>query len=108
MSLSELLGLTGAAIAAYAYLPQIAHLVRERCSAGLSERAFVLWLASSVLMTTHAVSIGSTVFIVLGGQQIVATGVIAYFCRRYRGQACPSHDVLAPTSAALVPTPPSA
>lgn len=99
VSVSELLGLTGAAIAAYAYLPQITHLVRERCSAGLSERAFGLWLLSSVLMTTHAISIRSPVFIVLGGQQIVATGVIAFFCRRYRGQVCPSHASPAATEA---------
>ena len=107
MSFSELVGLTGAALAAYAYLPQITHLIREHCSAGLSERAFALWLASSVLMTTHAVTIGSPVFIVLGVQQILATGIIAFFCRRYRGQACPSHDAAAPTSGMLMTTPPS-
>lgn len=106
MSFSELLGLTGAALAAYAYLPQITHLVRERCSAGLSERAFVLWLVSSVLMTTHAVGIGSPVFIVLGAQQIMATSVIAFFCHRYRGQACPSHgEVARPAEALVSPSP---
>ena len=92
MTLSELLGLSGAAFAGYAYVPQITHLVRERCSAGLSERAFALWLTASLLMTTHAIAIESLVFIVLGTQQVVSTGIIAFFCRRYRGQACPSHS----------------
>jgi uncharacterized protein with PQ loop repeat len=89
---SEAIGLSGAAIAGYAYLPQITHLVRERCSAGLSERAFALWLVASALMTVHAITIGAVVFLVLGIQQIGATGLIAFYCRRYRGRACPSHQ----------------
>ncbi len=91
MSASELLGLIGATVAAYAYLPQITHLVREHCSAGLSERAYALWLVSSLLMSVHAMTIRSLVFIVLGVQQVLATGVIAFFCRRYRDRACPAH-----------------
>jgi uncharacterized protein with PQ loop repeat len=94
MTFSELIGLSGAALAAYAYLPQIAHLIREHCSAGLSERAFALWLASSVLMTTHALTINSLVFILLGAEQMMATGVIAFFCHRYRDEACPSRGDL--------------
>jgi uncharacterized protein with PQ loop repeat len=95
MTPSELVGLSGAALAGYAYLPQIRHLIRERCSAGLSERAFALWLGSSLLMTIHAMTISSAVFVALGAQQIVSTGIIAVFSRRYRGQACPSHEPLA-------------
>lgn len=93
MSVSHVIGLSAAALAGYAYLPQISHLVREHCSAGLSQRAFSLWLASSVLMTIHAVTIGSGVFVVLGVQQIVSTGVVAFLCRRYRDQRCPTHGV---------------
>ena len=103
MTATEVIGLTAAALAAYAYVPQISHLVREHCSAGLSERAFALWLASSVLMTIHAISIGSEVFVVLGLQQVACTGVVAVFCRRYRGQVCPSHDL--PEESAVVPGP---
>jgi uncharacterized protein with PQ loop repeat len=91
MTVSELLGLSGAALSGYAYLPQIAHLVRERCSAGLSERAFALWLIASGLMTVHALTIGASVFILLGILQLVCTGIIAYYGRRYRDLACPSH-----------------
>jgi len=101
MTPSEAVGLGGAALAGYAYLPQITHLIREHCSAGLSERAFALWLASSVLMTVHAITIDSVVFVILGGQQILSTGIIAWFCRRYRDQACPSHE---PASLAVLRT----
>lgn len=91
MTLSELLGMSGAALSGYAYLPQITHLLHERCSAGLSERAFTLWLIASGLMTIHAFTIRAPVFILLGGLQLFATATIAYFSRRYRGLACPSH-----------------
>ncbi|HTJ75493.1 MAG TPA: PQ-loop domain-containing transporter [Acidimicrobiales bacterium] len=93
MTLSELVGLSGAALSGYAYLPQIAHLVRERCSAGLSERAFTLWLIASGLMTVHAITIRASVFILLGTLQLACTGIIAYYGRRYRGLACPFHAI---------------
>ena len=93
MTLSEAIGLSAAALAAYAYVPQISHLVREHCSAGMSERAFSLWLMSSVLMTIHAIGIQSAVFVVLGTQQMLSTAVVAALCRRYRGQRCPSHEL---------------
>lgn len=106
---SEVIGLSGALLAGYAYLPQITHLVRERCSSGLSERAFSLWLVASLLMTVHAVTIGAVVFVVLGVQQVAATSLIAFYCRLYRGRVCPSHDPviaarsLSPTSAGSRP-----
>jgi len=93
MTLSELVGLSGAALSGYAYLPQIAHLVRERCSAGLSESAFTLWLIASGLMTVHAITIRASVFILLGTLQLACTGIIAYYGRRYRGLACPFHAI---------------
>ena len=93
MNVSEVIGLTGAGLAGYAYLPQINHLVQEHCSAGLSERAFALWLAASVLMTVHAVTIGAVVFVILGFLQVAATGIIAVCCRLYRDQECPAHEL---------------
>ena len=92
MTASEAIGLSGAAIAGYAYLPQIAHLVRERCSSGLSGRAFALWFVASALMTVHAITIGAVVFLVLGVEQVAATGLIASYCRRYRDRVCVTHE----------------
>lgn len=103
--MTEAVGLTAAALAAYAYVPQISHLVHEHCSAGLSGRAFALWLGSSMLMTIHAISIGSAVFIVLGVQQVACTGIVAFLCRRYRGQTCPAHDYTASAPAPSAPIP---
>jgi uncharacterized protein with PQ loop repeat len=91
--MSELLGLSGASLAGYAYIPQISHLVRERCSAGISRGAFALWLLASTLMTIHAVLLPALVFVVLGVIQIGAISTILVYSARYRGQACPSHAV---------------
>jgi uncharacterized protein with PQ loop repeat len=84
-------GLAGALLAGYAYVPQIVHLVRERCSAGISREAFALWFLSSILVTVNAVFIGSWVFIALGVIQICATGIISYYSTRYKDSVCPYH-----------------
>jgi uncharacterized protein with PQ loop repeat len=92
MDMPELIGLTGAVIAGYAYLPQITHLIKERCSAGISRTAFALWFLSSVLVTINAVFIQSIVFISLGVVQISATATIYAYGTRYKGLACPFHE----------------
>jgi uncharacterized protein with PQ loop repeat len=89
--MSELIGLSGASIAGYAYLPQITHLIREQCSAGISRKAFALWFGASILMTIHAVLLPALVFIVLGAIQIAAISVILVYSAKYRGMVCPLH-----------------
>ena len=91
VSASEVLGFGGAALAAYAYAPQIAHLVREQCSAGISVRAFSLWLVASALLATHAMVIADPVFVLLGLVQIAATAVIVFYGHKYRYSVCPWH-----------------
>lgn len=46
----ELLGVLGIAISMLAYLPQVIHLAREHCSAGVSGQAWGMWLVSSLLI----------------------------------------------------------
>jgi uncharacterized protein with PQ loop repeat len=91
MDIPNVIGLMGAVIAGYAYLPQIKHLVQEHCSAGISRRAFALWFLSSVLITVNAVFIHSLVFTALGMVQISATGVIYVFSTCYQGHVCAYH-----------------
>jgi hypothetical protein len=88
---TELAGFIGAGLAGAAYVPQIWHLISERCSAGLSRVAFGVWLAASLLVTTHAVAIGATVFIVLGAIQLAATAVILVYTTKYEHSYCASH-----------------
>lgn len=84
-------GLLGAILSGYAYVPQITHLAREKCSDGISRPAYVLWLAASLLVTANALYIQSPVFIFLGVVQIFATATISYLSRKYRGQVCEFH-----------------
>ncbi len=91
MSATEFAGFVGTGIAGAAYVPQIWHLTRERCSAGLSRVAFGAWLASSLLVTSHAVATGDVVFVTLGFVQLGAIAVILVFATRYRGMYCASH-----------------
>jgi hypothetical protein len=91
LTITQIAGFAGAGLSGAAYVPQIAHLVRARCSAGISRLAFAAWLLASVLVTARAVAIGAGVFIVLGGIQIAATALILVCAVRYKDTPCPSH-----------------
>lgn len=88
---TELAGFAGAALAGAAYVPQIWHLIREQCSAGLSRLAFAAWLVSSMLVTSHALATAATVFIALGAIQLTATVLILAYSTKYAGSYCASH-----------------
>ena len=91
LTATQIGGFAGAGLAGAAYLPQISHLIRVRCSAGISRSAFGVWLLSSLLITARAVAIGAGVFIVLGATQIVATALIVVCAARYKDTPCPVH-----------------
>ena len=91
LTATEIAGFVGAGLAGAAYVPQVSHLIRARCSAGISRLAFGVWLLSSLLTTVRAVAIGAGVFIMLGGTQIVATALIMLYAARYTDTPCPSH-----------------
>ena len=91
LTATEVGGFVGAGLAGAAYVPQLSHLIRARCSAGISRLAFGVWLVASVLVTARAIAIHAGVFIVLGGIQIVATALITLFAARYKDTPCPSH-----------------
>ena len=91
LTATQIAGFAGAGLAGAAYVPQISHLVRARCSAGISRLAFGVWLLASVLVTARAIAIQAGVFIVLGGIQIVATALIMLFAARYKDTSCPIH-----------------
>ena len=91
MTATEVGGFVGAGLAGAAYVPQTSHLIRARCSAGISRLAFKVWLVASVLTTARAITIHADVFIVLGGIQIVATTLIMVLAARYKDTPCPSH-----------------
>jgi uncharacterized protein with PQ loop repeat len=97
LTTTEIAGFVGAGLAGAAYVPQISHLIRARCSAGISRLAFEIWLLASLLTTARAIAIHAGVFIVLGGIQIVATTLIMFYATRYKNTPCPAHLPHQPT-----------
>jgi len=91
LTATEIAGFAGAGLAGAAYVPQISHLIKARCSAGISRLAFEAWLLAAVLTTARAIAIHADVFIALGGIQISATTVIMLCATRYKDRPCPSH-----------------
>jgi hypothetical protein len=91
LTVTRIAAFVGVALAAAAYLPQIWHLVRVRCAAGISRSAFRTWFVASVLITSHAVATRAGVFIALGLVQTLATGVILMYAARYAASDCGGH-----------------
>ena len=103
LTTTQVAGFVGAGLAGAAYVPQISHLIRARCSAGISRLAFEVWLLASLLTTAHAIAIHADVFIALGGIQIVATTIIMLYAARYKDTPCPSHLPGRPAAPARLP-----
>jgi hypothetical protein len=88
---TEVAAFLGIGLAA-AYLPQILHLSRAHCSAGISRAAFSMWFLAALLVTSHAVATDTRVFIALGLVQILATAVVLVYATRYASSYCAGHE----------------
>lgn len=93
----DLLGVLGITISIVAYVPQVVHLAREHCSAGVSSRAWTLWLVSALLVSIVAFERRDVVFIILQLSTLTSATVILLLAHRYQGMACESHLPLAST-----------
>jgi lipid-A-disaccharide synthase-like uncharacterized protein len=87
----EIIGAAGIAISMLAYLPQVVHLAKEHCSAGVSSRAWVMWLISSVLIGSLALHRHDPVFILLQISSLASAAIILFLAHRYRGLVCEAH-----------------
>ncbi len=85
------IGLVGTILCALAYLPQIIHLIRERCAAGLSVWAYVMWVVASGCLLTYAVAIRDPVFVALQGYHLIAATLICFFSKKYERSLCDEH-----------------
>ena len=70
-------GGVGIAISMLAYLPQIVHIAKEHCSAGVSSRAWMMWLLSSLLIGALALHRHDIVSILLQVSLLSPCGVDA-------------------------------
>lgn len=91
MNVSQIVGFAGTALVITGYVPQIHHLIKERCTAGVSVPAFAVWWAASLLFLVHATMIRDVVFVGVQIVNLAAGGVIVVFCKKYDGQVCPFH-----------------
>jgi uncharacterized protein with PQ loop repeat len=91
VNVSHLIGLVGTGLVIGGYVPQIHHLIKERCTAGLSLPAFSVWSVASLLFLIHAALIRDVVFVGVQVVNLVAGGVIVAFCKIYDGQVCAYH-----------------
>jgi lipid-A-disaccharide synthase-like uncharacterized protein len=90
-SLFGILGGVGIGISMLAYLPQVVHLAKAHCSAGVSSRAWMMWLLSSVLIGALALHRHDIVFILLQVSSLTSAAVILVLAHRYRGLVCEAH-----------------
>jgi PQ loop repeat len=98
LTATQIAGFAGAGLAGAAYIPQISHLIKARCSAGISRLAFQAWLLASALTTARAIAIHAGAFIMLGTIQIAATTLITLYAARYKDTPCPVHLPHQPTA----------
>ncbi len=91
MTISAILGAAATVLVIVGYMPQIKHLIGERCTAGISIPAFSLWMAASALFLAHAALIDDAVFVVAQSINLTAGGIIVALCKTYKGHVCPSH-----------------
>jgi uncharacterized protein with PQ loop repeat len=91
MTTTQILGFVGTGLVIVGYIPQIVHLIKERCTAGMSITAFSLWCAASLLFLIHAVVIRDAVFVGVQTVNLAAGSLIVVFCKRYEGQVCSFH-----------------
>ena len=91
MTISQGLGLVATGLVIGGYVPQIVHLVKERCTAGISIHAFALWCLASFLFLIHAAMIEDAVFVGVQTVNLVAGGLIVGFCKKFEGEVCPFH-----------------
>jgi uncharacterized protein with PQ loop repeat len=91
MTLFQLVGFLGTGVVAAAYIPQILHLVKEHCSAGISMNAYALWWVASILFLIHAAMIRDVVFVFAQIVNLAAIGAIAFCVKKYARQMCLRH-----------------
>lgn len=88
----ELLGIAGITVSMLAYVPQVIHLGREHCPAGISRRAWTMWLVGSLLVGALAVHRADLVFIALQFSTLTSAAVILFLAQKYRGLVCETHE----------------
>ena len=67
------------------------HLIREKCSAGISFGAYAIWVVAAVLLLTYAILTRDPVFMALQSYQVLATGLVCFYSKRFEHNLCEIH-----------------
>ena len=94
MAIYNIIGFIGSGLVLIAYIPQIRHLLREHCSAGISRRAYILWVIAALFLLIHAIMIDDAVFIFLQTISLLATATVLIFAEKYKYGTCPAHATI--------------
>lgn len=84
MTATEIIGFIGSGLVLWAFEPQIRHLVQEKCSAGISRRAYTLWSVAGLFLLIHAIMIRDAVFIFLQIVNVSLTLTILILAQKYK------------------------
>jgi len=86
----EVLGWAGTALVVVAYVPQIRHLLIEKCAWGISISTWLIWLPASTLLLTYCILRHDSLFIIVQGINITAIVTTIILARR-SNHVCPHH-----------------
>ena|SRR5437762_7601476 len=98
METNQYIGFGGTLLVLTAYIPQVSHLIKAKCSAGVSRMAFIIWFVSSLMLLVHSFMIKETVSIFLQGINLLATSVILFYAGKYKNRVCDLHKNKLPSS----------
>ena len=90
MQLEQIIGWVGTALVVIAYVPQIYHLLVEKCAWGISILTWIIWLIGSLLLLAYCILRGDLLFIVVQSINITAI-VTTIFLARKSTRICPYH-----------------
>ena len=86
----EVLGWVGTVLVTIAYVPQIHHLIVEKCAWGISISTWLIWLLASALLLIYCILQHDSLFIIVQSINIIAIVTTIILARR-SNHVCPYH-----------------
>lgn len=82
MQLEQIIGWAGTALVVIAYVPQIYHLLVEKCAWGISILTWVIWLIGSLLLLAYCILRRDFLFIAVQSINITAIVTTIFLARK--------------------------
>ena len=83
-----ILGLIGTLLVAFAYIPQIRHLLMKKCAACISIRSWFVWIIAALLIFLHAITGLDLVFKVFSVVNLIFITITFVLALVYKEQTC--------------------